>query len=107
MLGDRLGIDYLNAARAEAVHGERREPGMLALVTFEIIVDVASIVGVDSLDCLTDGAVEGGVGLGIDGVGDHLGTVIERLADDAAAFLLGQRDVGLGKSRRRDLVVAH
>ncbi len=67
------------------------------------IVEVRALVRVDAAYRLPHRAVERAVGLGVDPIRCHLGTVMEGRDDNTAALLFRERDIGLGQRRRLNL----
>src|SRR5215468_8065918 len=102
---DRRRIDHIDTAFAQIVDGKPGDLGVGLVVVYEI-VEVGALVRVDAAHRLPHRAVERAVGLGIDPIRCHLGTVMEGRDDDPAALLFRERDIGLGQGRRLD-VAAH
>src|SRR4029077_20466924 len=94
------------ATFSQIVDGELCDLGIFVLVVIDEIMEVRALVRIYAAYRLAHSAVEGAVGFGIDPIRCYLGTMMEGRDNEAAALLLGERDIGL-RRRRRLAVAAH
>ena len=100
---NRRGIADHEPALAQIVGFQRGYFRITLRVIIDEVVHIGALVRHDTPDSFAYRTVEGGVSFGIDPVGRNLGAVEQRRADDAAALLLGERDVRLGQRGGVDL----